>query len=253
MCTALAGETQSLSADERRVVATTVIDAVRGRVPVFVGVGAGGVEESVAYARFAAGEGADCICVPASVGEGGSAGSVVDDLARVAVAVELPVMLQDAPAYLGYHLEADAVVQVARHAQNVRHVKVEGGSRVLERTRAGLGDAFSVWGGDGGLHLLDCQRSGAVGNMPGPEVTDLLVDAYRAEVAGDREGAERLARRVLSFLCFAMQSLPHYVAAAKALLVRRGVLGCAATRQSGATLTPTSVALLERHAAAAGL
>lgn len=253
LCTALAGETAALTDAERRTVTTTVLEAAAGRVPVFVGVGARDVEESASYARFAQDEGADCVCLPAAVGETGDAAQVVADLARVAASVSVAAMLQDAPAYLGFHLSPEAIGEITDRAPNVGQLKIEGGPRALEHARTQLGDGFALWGGDGGLHLLDGVRSGAVGTMPGPEVTDLLVAVHRAEAAGDSDGADRLARGVLPLICNMMQSLPHYVACAKSLLVRRGVLECAATRQRGATLTATSTRLLERHLGVAGL
>ena len=61
VATGTMGEAGSLSAAERRAVVATAVKAASGRVPVIAGVSAGTPEQSLAYARDAAAEGAVAI------------------------------------------------------------------------------------------------------------------------------------------------------------------------------------------------
>jgi 4-hydroxy-tetrahydrodipicolinate synthase len=114
-----------------------------------------------------------------------------------------------------------------------------------------LGDGYAVWGGDGGMYLLDCVRSGAAGIIPGVDLVDLLVRVYDAEARGDTTVADERLRELLPMLVFEMQhSIDHYNACAKEILVHRGVLARARLRPPAGTLGGASRALLDRHLAA---
>ena len=113
-----------------------------------------------------------------------------------------------------------------------------------------LGADYSIWGGVGGMYLLDCVRSGAAGIIPGVDVADLLVRVYEAEDRGESAFADERLRELLPLLVFAMQdSIDHYNACAKHILVRRGILDRARLRSPAETLGDVSLALLERHLA----
>ena len=142
------------------------------------------------------------------------------------------------------------VRRIGAAAENVRLVKLEAGPVEMNEWIERLGPEFSIWGGDGGLYLLDCLRAGAAGLVPGVDLVDLLVRVYEAEAGGDSVLAERLFREVLPMLVFEMQhSIDHYNACAKHVLVERGVLGSAGLRSPAAGLGDVSRLLLERHLA----
>jgi hypothetical protein len=82
------------------------------------------------------------------------------------------------------------------------------------------------------------------------DLADLLVEVYDADARGDGARADELFRRVLPMLVFEIQqSIDHYNACAKRVLIRRGVLEHAALRPPAAPFGATSLALLERHLA----
>src|SRR5207244_3998429 len=110
--------------------------------------------------------------------------------------------IQDAPAYLGVALGPRLVERVAARAANVRLVKLEAGPAEMSRWLDVLGPQFSVWGGDGGVYLLDCLRVGAAGIIPGADLIDSLVEIYDAEAAGDATRADELFARILPVLVF---------------------------------------------------
>jgi len=246
----LAGEVLKLTADERKTLTDLIIDEAGAVVPVFVGVGAPSVSASIELARYAEAAGASCVVVPAPMIGALGDRALVDYFVRIAGAVSLPLMIQDAPSHLGVGLGAEVVQRIAQRAENVRLVKLEAGPAQLSRWLERLGPEFSIWGGDGGMYLLDCVRSGAAGIIPGVDLVDLLVQVYEAEARGESALADERLREVLPVLVFAMQdSIDHYNACAKHILVQRGVLERDGLRAPADALDDASGALLERHLA----
>jgi dihydrodipicolinate synthase/N-acetylneuraminate lyase len=247
----LAGEVLKLSVDERRELTDVIVDEVAGAVPVLVGAGAPSTRAASDLARHAERAGASCIVLPAPMSGALSEAALVDYFVRVASTVSLPVMIQDAPAYVGIGLGPEAVQRIGAAAENVRLVKLEAGPVEIRDWIDRLGSEFAIWGGDGGVYLLDCMRAGAAGVIPGADLVDFLVRVYEAETEGDSALAEERFRDILPILVFQMQhSIDHYNACAKHVLRRRGVLGSAGLRAPAAPLDALSCRLLDQHLAA---
>jgi 4-hydroxy-tetrahydrodipicolinate synthase len=246
----LAGEVLKLSANERRELTDVILDEIGGAVPVFVGIGAPSSQVSIELARHAEAAGASCVVVPAPMSGALGDDALVDYFVRIAAAVSLPVMIQDAPAYLGVRLGVGVVQRIGAVAENVRLVKLEAGPAELSHWIDQLGGEYAVWGGDGGMYLLDCVRCGAAGIIPGVDLVDVLVRLYEAEARGETALADECLREVLPMLVFEMQdSIDHFNACAKQILVQRGVLEHDRLRPPAGALGRASRLLLERHLA----
>jgi 4-hydroxy-tetrahydrodipicolinate synthase len=250
----LAGEVLKLNAAERRALTTVIAEEVDGRVPVFVGAGAESLAVAIELAEYAEQAGASCVILPAPVSARLSPEALVDYYVTVAQSVSIPVMIQDAPAYLGQAVGPDTVLQAGEAAPNIRLVKLAAGPTEIASWIAELGPEFAVWGGDAGMYELDCLRVGAAGIIPGVDLVDLLVEVYEAEAAGERARAEELFRRVLPMIVFEIQlSIDHFNACAKHVLVRRGVLSHAGLREPAARLGDASLDLLDDYLVALNL
>lgn len=250
----LAGEVLKLSTNERKALTDAILEEAAGAVPVFIGAGGPSIGAAIELARYAEGAGASCVVLPAPMSGALDEPTLVDYFVRVASSVSVPVIIQDAPAYLGVRLGPGLVGRVAAGAENVRLVKLEAGPVEMGEWIASLGPEFSIWGGDGGVYLLDCLRTGAAGIIPGCDLVDVLVQVYEADAEGDPSRADELFRAVLPTLVFEMQhSIDHYNYCAKAVLVRRGVLDHAGLRAPAASFGDVSELLLEQHMARLGL
>ncbi len=181
----LAGEVLKLAPDERRRLIELIVEEVGGTVPVFAGVGAPSTRTAIELARHAEAAGVDCVVVPAPLSGALGEGALLDYFVRIASSVSLPVMIQDAPAYLGVGLGAELVGRIGARAENVRLIKLEAGPVEMSKWIDHLGAEFAIWGGDGGVYLLDCIRIGATGIIPGVDLVDLLVRVYEAEARGE--------------------------------------------------------------------
>lgn len=249
MCTALAGEGNMLTGRELCAVIDVVLDETDGRMPLVVGVSGRTLADGIEAIRFAERAGAAALLVGARP-YADSSDSPEDQVVRLAHESPVPVMLQEAPGYVGRAFGVAAIERILTRAETIRHLKIEGGPSAVRRAAVTLGDRVDVWGGDGGMYLLDCLRAGAAGVMPGVEIVDLLVRAYQAERSDDRPQADALMARVLPVIVLLMQSLADYVAGAKAILAARGLLADQRARLVGATLDPVQRRILADQFAA---
>jgi dihydrodipicolinate synthase/N-acetylneuraminate lyase len=244
LCTALAGEVDQLSHSERREVIRTVLGTVDDRVPVIVGLGSGPLADALLLGREAEAYGASGVMFPALAEWEGVEAEALRAVEALAEAVSVDLMLQEAPSYSPARFGWPVLGRIAEESPDRISIKVEGGSRVLEDA-CRLVDV-PLWGGDGGLYLLECLRAGAVGVIPGVEIVDTLAHAQTLELYGFGRDAEKLHDRALPYLILAMQSLASYVASAKRVLVARGVLRSVGTRLPGSELSVRAAAAVDR-------
>lgn len=238
----LAAEVSELDGTERLVALDACLE-VAGAMPVLAGTSAPTTAEACRHALAAERAGAAWAMVSIPADE---TRDPVGAVTQIAASTALPVMIQDAPAYLGTSLGTDGLMEVLRRRPNVCAFKIEGGSESIARLREQVHDV-PLWAGDGGRHLLDAFRAGAVGAIPGVEVVDQLAAVSSFEAEGETERADELFTVLLPLIVFELESLPRYVASAKHVLLRRGLVELASTRLPGAHLSPTFRRLLDVH------
>lgn len=211
------GEFADLDAGERAEVVAAVVGAVGGRVPVLVGVGAVGTTEACAYARAAAGAGADgVLALPPLYWKLGE-GAIVRHFAAVAAAAGLPTLLYDFPALSGTPLTPAIVERVARAEQAVVGIKLSGPELrivhgVIDRVK-GVRPDFAVMVGAAEL-AFSALVAGADGMIAAlanvaPEPLAGLRDAV---AAGRFDEAARHHARILDLLAIPARSAPPVLA-----------------------------------------
>ena len=244
----LAGEVERLTTAEREALLETVLASTGDGVPVLTGVTAGDTAESQRLARHAQRSGAAAIVLPPPTAHALDEPEIVKFFAEVASVVDLPAVVQDAPEYLSVSLRPETVTAAAARAPNIRAVKLEAEAEELRRWGDVLGPEFGVFGGNGGLYLLDCLRTGAHGVIPGVDTVDLQVEIERAEREGRHLEADGLFNRLASLVAFEMESIDHYNLCAKHVLRRRGInLGTKLRPPGQARLDADAVRVLDLH------
>jgi dihydrodipicolinate synthase/N-acetylneuraminate lyase len=223
VCMGLAGEVEALSSQEREAVLQTVVAAADGRVPVLAGATCENELASKRLAAVAEAGGASGVVLPPPTNIRLNAKELCDFFTGTASTVELPVIVQDALQYLSSAVSPAIVRAAAERAANICAVKLEVGPEGIESWRAELPAGFALFGGSGGLHLLDCVEAGATGVMPASDLTDMLVEVYDAWRSEDKEEAKECFARVLPMLVFEMQSMQHSNRCVKYVLWRRGL------------------------------
>jgi 4-hydroxy-tetrahydrodipicolinate synthase len=245
------GEVARLEEPERARVLEVVVDQVKmsgGRIGVVAGTSADGTRTCISYSRLAKECGATAVMVSPPRMPKLNSDAVMRHFAALADAVDIEIVVQDYPPISGYTMEPALLARIAREIPRARTIKLEDPptpfktSRILEH---GAGMDLRIFGGLGGVFLLEELLAGATGAMTGfafPEILVRIVTMFRA---GDVDGAADAFYRAVPLMRFEFQE-GIGMAIRKEVLQRRGALTSAATRAPGAALDATTRAALDR-------
>jgi 2-keto-3-deoxy-L-arabinonate dehydratase len=239
---------QFLLADEERELLTrAILEHVAGRVPVIVTTTHFSTKVCAERSRRAQDMGAAMLMVmPPYHGATFRVPErqVHDFYARLSDAVDIPIMVQDAPA-AGTPLSAEFLARMAREIEHVAYFKIEtagAAAKLRELIRLG-GDAIEgPWDGEEAITLLPDLEAGATGAMTGggfPDGIRPILDAYRE---GRRD--EAIARYERWLPLINLENRQCGFLAAKALMKEGGFIACEAPRHPWPALHPASRALL---------
>ena len=231
------GEAARLTDAERRAVAKEVIANANG-LPVTLGTTAAGTAATVAYSREAAELGAAAVMVSAPAMGKPNPDSLFAHYQRVAEAVDVPVVVQDYPQTSGVHMAPPFIARLYQEIPGVQYLKLEDPPTPTKITaiRAQAGDDLAIFGGLGGMYLLDELARGSAGAMTGFAYPEVLVAICRHMAEGDKKGAEAVFYRHLPLLLFEFQE-GIGVGIRKYALQQRGLIACARVRHPGPQIT----------------
>lgn len=241
-------EVARLTEAERDQVLDTVLTHVNGRVPVVAGTTADGLRTCVEYSRRARAAGAAAVMISPPRMPKINSDAVAGHFAEVASAVDLPIIVQDYPPVSGYAMEPALLARIAREVPAARTIKLEDPptpvkiSRILEQTR---GLTVCIFGGLGGVFLLEELMAGAAGAMTGFAFPAMLVGIVSAFRAGRIDEAARVFYAKVPLMRFEFQE-GIGMAIRKEVLRRRGAIANAAIRPPGGTLDQTTKDALDR-------
>lgn len=230
-----------LSDDEREVLTRTILDHVAGRVPVIVTTTHFSTQVCAQRSQRAQAQGAAMVMVMPPYH--GATFRVPEDkiyafYAGVSDALDIPIMIQDAPAS-GTPLSAAFLARMAQEIKQVSYFKIEtagAASKLRELIRLG-GDAIEgPWDGEEAITLLPDLDAGATGAMTGggyPDGIRLILDAY---AAGRRDDAMNLYQQWLPLINY--ENRQGGILSAKALMKEGGVIACDAPRHPWPAMHP---------------
>jgi 4-hydroxy-tetrahydrodipicolinate synthase len=241
-------EVGRLGDDERERVLGVVLEQVNGRVPVVAGTTAEGLRTCVGYTRRARAAGASSVMISPPRMAKLNSDAVARHFAEVAAAVDIPIIVQDYPPISGYAMEPALLARIARETPSARTIKLEDPptpfktSRILERAE---GLDVKIYGGLGGVFLLEELMAGAYGAMTGFAFPALLVRVVSLFRAGKVDQAADAFYRTVPLMRFEFQE-GIGMAIRKEVLRRRGAVATASIRPPGGVLDQTTLAALDR-------
>jgi 4-hydroxy-tetrahydrodipicolinate synthase len=219
----------SLADAERDLVARTILERNAGRRPVVVTTSHYSARVTAERSRRAQDMGAAMVMVmPPFFGATMTvpADRVVEYFARVADAIDIPIMVQDAPLSptpLPIPLLADLIDSVPQ----VRCVKIEV-PQAADKIAA-LGDRLpGRFDGEESVTLIPDLDAGATGTMPSSMVPAELGGIVRQHAAGDRAGAVAAWERLLPLIHF--ENRQCGLRAQKVMLYEGGIIESERTR-----------------------
>jgi 2-keto-3-deoxy-L-arabinonate dehydratase len=238
-----------LTDDERTLLIDTILDHVAGRVPVIVTTTHFSSKVCAERSRRAQEAGASLVMImppyhgaTIRVPERG----IFDFFRIVSDAVDIPIMIQDAPVS-GTSLSAPFLARMAKEIANVAYFKIEvpgAASKLRELIELGGSAIEGPWDGEEAITLLPDLDAGATGAMTGggyPDGIRQIVDAYRE---GRREEAVEAYNRWLPLINY--ENRQTGLIAAKSLMKEGGVIASEAVRHPLQPLHPqTRAGLIE--------
>src|SRR5215204_4812082 len=242
------GEVARLTDDERRHVLEAVVEHVNGRIGVVVGTTAEGTRTCIAYSRHARNAGATGVMVSPPRMPKLNSEAVVGHFTALAEAVDIEIVVQDYPPISGFSMEPSLLARIAKEIPSARTIKLEDPPTPFKTSRIlqACGDTpVRIFGGLGGVFLLEELMAGATGAMTGfafPEVLVNIVALYRS---GNVDEAAELFYKAVPLMRFEFQE-GIGMAIRKEVLHRRGALASPATRAPGAALDKTTREALDR-------
>jgi dihydrodipicolinate synthase/N-acetylneuraminate lyase len=230
-----------LSDEEREVLTAAILKHVNGRVPVIVTTTHFGTKVCSERSRRAQDLGASMVMVmPPYHGATirVSEEKVYEFYAALSNAIDIPIMIQDAPVS-GTALSAAFLARMAKEIKNVRYFKIEtagAASKLRELIRLG-GDAIEgPWDGEEAITLLPDLEAGATGAMTGGAYPDGIRKIMDAWTAGDREEATLQYARWLPLINY--ENRQGGILSAKALMKAGGIIDCEAPRHPFPSMHP---------------
>ena len=233
-----ASEMYALLDKEREFIAEVVVDEVKGKVPLVFGSGHTGLEGAVQLSKWAQRAGADALMVlpPYMIKPDGK--RMFEYFAAISQAVDIPIMLQDAPIASGVSIPVGTMVQLAKSFENITYVKVEAPpttvkiTEVIEQSEGRL----TVFGGLNGMYYYEELCRGAKGIMPACEFPDACVQIYQLFTAGQHEAARELFYKYLPFIRIGTIAGGYAMAVHKEVLKAGGVIESAYVRNPNAPI-----------------
>jgi 4-hydroxy-tetrahydrodipicolinate synthase len=242
------GEVARLEDAERRRVLEVVVEHVNGRVGVVAGTTADGTRTCINYSRDAREIGATAVMVSPPRMPKLNSEAVVRHYTALSEAVDIEIVVQDYPPISGYAMEPALLARIAQQIPRARTIKLEDPptpyktSRILEA--AGTIEV-RIFGGLGGVFLLEELLAGATGAMTGFAFPELLVEIVRLYRSGRIDEAADVFYRAVPLMRFEFQE-GIGMAIRKEVLHRRGALTTPATRPPAAPLDKTTREALDR-------
>jgi 4-hydroxy-tetrahydrodipicolinate synthase len=156
--------------------------------------------------------------------------------------------VQDYPPISGYAMEPALIARIARDVPAARIIKLEDPptpfktSRILEQTK---GLDVRIFGGLGGVFLLEELMAGAAGAMTGFAFPGLLVEIVSLFRAGRVDDASEVFYGSVPLMRFEFQE-GIGMAIRKEVLKRRGAIAHAGIRPPGGQIDQTTREALDR-------
>ncbi len=230
----------SLADDERDAIAGALLEHVAGRVPVIVTTSHFSARVAAARSIAAQEMGAAMVMLMppffgATLAVPGPA--VIGYFRRVADAISIPVMVQDA-SLSATPLPVGLLIELVRAVPQVQYAKIEvpQAADKLDALVSALGNHLpGPFDGEESVTLIPDLDAGARGSMPSSMVPGEIGQIIRRYSSGDRAGAVSAWEALLPLIHF--ENRHCGLRAQKILLAEGGIIGCDRTR---APLGPVS-------------
>ena len=258
--TGTTGEFPCFTGEERESVVRTVVETVKGRVPVIVGIGDASTRLAIEHGKAALRQGADAVALTPPYYYLNSQEELLDHFRAVKAAVDLPLLVYNIPQTVKARMEVPTVLQLADEGVVVGLKDSQNDLDWFRQVMTGVSERGLRFRGFLGTRILiDAGRiAGAHGSIPGTAniVAADCVAIYNAANADDWATADRHTRRTMD-----VQKITNIARGSatsssfsgmKAVLKSLGVLASARVRAPLRTVTAEEQERIDAATAAFG-
>ena len=218
------GEAAKLSVEERHRVMNTVMEVVDGAIPVVVGTSHADVKTCISLSQAAFDAGAAGVMIAPPRLENPDDETIFSLYKRIGDTIQNPIVVQDFPPVNGVIMSPQLIGRIRREIPQAACLKLED-PPLMQKITAILQETseLKIFGGLGGMFLLEELRRGATGTMTGFAFTEILVAVYESFQRDDRKRAQQIFDRYLPLIRFENQPGIN-LTIRKYLLYRRGAI-----------------------------
>ena len=234
------GEWRRLLDSERPAILERVM-AAAGDLKVTVGTTAASTFVAVERAKEAERMGAAAVMVaPPPLGKPNPA-AVTAFYQRIADAIDIPLVVQDFPQASGVHMSPQYVAELAEAIPSFQYLKLEDPPTPNKITaiRNITGERLGIFGGLGGVMLLDELRRGGIGAMTGFAYPEALVKVINLFDAGEHERAADVFNKFLPLILYENQEGIN-LSIRKEAVKGRGIIPSAKVRHPAGPIDETT-------------
>ena len=231
------GESARLTDEERQIITSEVINNANG-LSVTVGTTAASTKATIKYSQEAEKLGASAVMISAPPMGKPNLGALLAHYEKIAECIDIPIVVQDYPQTSGVHMPPQFISQLAEKIPQVIYLKLEDPPTPSKITaiRSLTGDNLSIFGGLGGVFLLDELNRGSSGAMTGFAYPEVMVDIYTNVANGNLQEAESIFFKYLPMLLFEFQE-GIGISIRKYALHNRGLISSYRVRHPGPELS----------------
>lgn len=239
------GECARLTSDEQQAVVAAVCRQ-RGQLPLVVGISERETDLAIEQVTSAKTVAADALAGVMVQINRDFPSAVVEHIRAIHDATGVGIVLQDYPVASGVHADAYFLAKIVESCEFLVAIKLEAPPTVPAIAQLRSYSDIPVFGGLGGVALLDELAAGAAGAMTGFSHPEALIATVSGYQQGGFSDARKAFGRWLPLINFEGQAGVG-LAIRKEVLRRRGLIADASVRPPGAPLPAALRPLLEQH------
>jgi 4-hydroxy-tetrahydrodipicolinate synthase len=200
------GESARLTDFERAKISESILESSQ-ELPVTLGTTADSTKAVIDRSREAERLGAAAVMVSAPSMAKSNLDALFGYYYRLAESIDIPIVMQDYPQISGVEMPVNFITRVSREIPQVKYLKLEDPPTPtkISAIKNQVGEALGIFGGLGGVFLLDELRRGSIGAMTGFAYPEILVNICNHYLNGNLKSASDLFYQYLPLIQFEQQ------------------------------------------------
>lgn len=250
LCLFAAGaEFYKLTMEERKELFLRAVRANKSKVPLIATVSSHATILALREALYYENKGADALNIMPPGFAAPSQSMLAQHLAEISSAVQIPMIIQYAPALNGMTIAADTFARISENRKQELYIKLEASPTgpAITDLRNAVGDQYDIIVGNGGECMFEALTRGACAVMPGAALIRPYRMIYDAFENGETELAFDLFNRYLPHIHLMQRDIESFIAMEKIILRKRGIMKNTVCRKPNNYPDTQTMALLDLH------